>query len=374
MSGKISSVNESTTFKRAIFCDELRGFSCLLVVFAHLIIGFNLLHGFLYNPVIGQVYPKWLLSILPKYFDGALGVALFFMISGFVIPFSLYSKGPVGFIRARIIRIYPTLVVSLFLVTLLLVLVGELPFNVHALLIWLNNLSLFRGWFGGESLNSVLWTLEVEIRFYLYAALFFGVLKRSPVIFILIPLLITAVILIFGFQPVYPTGLFHNVPSALGVVCYDFGFICYMNLGVLLYLRYVNKISVIKARLLGLASIFVVIYFLHARYIGNPLVISIFAATIFVCFAKYRTSLGGIFSGLFARISYPLYLIHAPVGYVLLSILIFKCKIYSLIALPLVTLVLIGISILIHDYIEYPTVRLSRLFGPSPEHPFRQLK
>ena len=46
-------------------------------------------------------------------FWGHFGVALFFLISGFVIPFSVSSLSPRGFVIARVLRIWPTYVVGL---------------------------------------------------------------------------------------------------------------------------------------------------------------------------------------------------------------------------------------------------------------------
>ena len=47
------------------------------------------------------------------YFWGHFGVALFFIISGFVIPFSVASTTRAGFAVARVLRIWPTYLAGL---------------------------------------------------------------------------------------------------------------------------------------------------------------------------------------------------------------------------------------------------------------------
>ena len=180
-----------TSKKRIHFCDDLRGLASLLVMMALFIVGFESLKGYLYNPVNKGVYPEWFLNMLPNFFDGALGVSLFFLISGFVIPNAVMSKGSKTFLIARIIRIYPTMIVSL-LITLCIVFLANSNSVISNVIAYLKNVSLFRGWIGGENLNSVLWSLEVEIRFYFYIACAIYLLKNSPITYFMIPLLIVS--------------------------------------------------------------------------------------------------------------------------------------------------------------------------------------
>src|SRR5687768_17255458 len=103
---------------RVWFAQAIRGVACLMVVVAHCGI------LFVENPkvaaTLGQFPP---LTDLPRpaymaFFDflrdchlslGFFGVALFFLTSGFVIPYSLGRNSLGGFFLRRFFRLYPTL-------------------------------------------------------------------------------------------------------------------------------------------------------------------------------------------------------------------------------------------------------------------------
>jgi peptidoglycan/LPS O-acetylase OafA/YrhL len=76
------------------FADFLRGPAAPCVLIAH---------------IIGNVM-GWPSSM---FFLGQLGVAMFFLVSGFVISISLTKYNIQGFLLARILRIYPTYAVAL---------------------------------------------------------------------------------------------------------------------------------------------------------------------------------------------------------------------------------------------------------------------
>src|SRR5215469_2826269 len=103
---------------RVWFAQALRALACLLVVFAHY--G----HLFVLEPdTVGRLCFCPPLTDLPRaaflrvftlcdawHFSPAnFGVALFFLVSGFVIPFSLRRNSLGGFFVRRFFRLYPTL-------------------------------------------------------------------------------------------------------------------------------------------------------------------------------------------------------------------------------------------------------------------------
>lgn len=347
--------------KRILFIDELRGFAAFTVMLAHLTIGFNGLKGFLYNPTTNEnFYPSWFLDLL--YIDGALGVAIFFLISGFIIPFSLASKNPIEFLYARIIRIYPVYIVSALVSLSLTILFGLYQNNLQILMSFLSSITLFRDWIGGSAIDGVVWTLEIEVKFYLYVALMFFAIKKYPTLFIIPPIFITIVsILIYNVNIYYPIngimvgGGFMDI---INVLLYDFGYLTFMNIGVLIYFIHVNKVSIYYGLFLILISYITSLVFLYERYTGNLGVLGLYslALTIFIYLYKYSIDFKGFFSYFFAKISYPLYAVHSSLGFVLLSVFMFKFNVHSILSLIIVIVIVTFIAWLIHKYIEIPSL------------------
>ena len=111
---------------------------------------------------------------------GVFGVVLFFLISGFVIPFSVKPGFDVrGFAIRRVARIYPV-----FLVVILLALLEGLSgISPHFRMIasaslgdWLANLLLVQDFTRAKAFYSVSWTLAIEFIWY---ALFVMMMKLA---------------------------------------------------------------------------------------------------------------------------------------------------------------------------------------------------
>ena len=78
------------------FADTLRGIAAGLVLLDHTL----------------DLAGLSLTAKFPLLSLGQLGVALFFLVSGFVIPISLPKYSVPGFLVARVLRIYPTYAVA----------------------------------------------------------------------------------------------------------------------------------------------------------------------------------------------------------------------------------------------------------------------
>jgi peptidoglycan/LPS O-acetylase OafA/YrhL len=157
------------------------------------------------NAVAPEGIPKY----LGKY--GWTGVDVFFVISGFIIPSSLYRSGyrlknfPT-FLLKRIIRLDPPYLVSIILVILVGYALtfaphyeGE-PFQVGAarLLLHLGYLNVLAGY---EWLNPVYWTLAIEFQYYLLMGLSFPLVaspRRWQRLFFFVALGLLAWVVTFG--------------------------------------------------------------------------------------------------------------------------------------------------------------------------------
>lgn len=139
--------------------DGLRGLAALAVVFAHF---------------------EDAASVWPGFDFGVYGVQLFFLISGFVILLSAQAAHrPIDFVISRITRLYPAYWFSLTLATLIVIVAG-LPV-AHDPLTVLINISMFQRWLLVDNIDSVYWTLAVELQFYVLVAVLLWTRRKYEV-------------------------------------------------------------------------------------------------------------------------------------------------------------------------------------------------
>jgi peptidoglycan/LPS O-acetylase OafA/YrhL len=125
---------------------------------------------------------------------GWLGVEVFFVISGFVIPYSLYRGGYrirdfFKYVARRIVRLDPPYLAAIAVI-LALAYVSSLksgrPFVIEGqpvgsarLLLHLGYLNIFSRY---EWLNPSFWTLAIEIQYYVLMGLLFPLVTRQPAV------------------------------------------------------------------------------------------------------------------------------------------------------------------------------------------------
>lgn len=149
---------ESTVPKtfRLIELDALRGIAAVLVMLFH--------YTAKYQELYGHETP--LAFSLPW---GQYGVNLFFMISGFVIFMTLHRiVRPLDFIVSRFSRLFPAFWAAVT-ITFLLVRWLELPDKTVDISTAGLNLFMIHGLFRIPHVDSVYWTLEIELIFYAMA-------------------------------------------------------------------------------------------------------------------------------------------------------------------------------------------------------------
>jgi peptidoglycan/LPS O-acetylase OafA/YrhL len=108
--------------------------------------------------------------LMPAAQYGYLGVELFFMISGFVILMSAADGSLRRFFVSRVVRLYPAFWACCTLTALALWIGGHPALHVG----WrqyLLNLTMLGDFIGTPRVDGVYWSLFVEIRFYLWVAL-----------------------------------------------------------------------------------------------------------------------------------------------------------------------------------------------------------
>ena len=175
--------------KRLDYIDALRAVAALSVLFEHL------LGDMLRAPqsFTGSLFPL-AQAIIDSFSFGRFGVVLFFLISGFVVPFSIRGERPlVQFTISRIFRLYPAMWFAIGLLVLLSWNEGR-PLHISVIVA---NLTMMPPLFGEHWMNEAYWTLFVEIVFYGLAAALFasGFLRSVKALFALGLILVASTVL-----------------------------------------------------------------------------------------------------------------------------------------------------------------------------------
>ena len=162
---------DSSTNRNYNFIDGLRGLAILMVLVCHSV----------YADKQAGLAGRFLLSFTLTL---GYGVSLFFTISGFLISWPFWRRKcngaealiPPGYGWRRFWKIYPPLALSILLLTPCYIFrKGNAQLFIHTALQWLTGLAFIMPVSG--QLNPVMWSLVVEIHFYLVLPLLFLLTK-----------------------------------------------------------------------------------------------------------------------------------------------------------------------------------------------------
>lgn len=352
---------------RFAFANQLRGVAALCVVAAHLGQVFWVKHQLVSDATFSiapsGTPPAYATFGSPWLDLGAFGVALFFLISGFVIPLSLQRQDAAGFLIARAFRIFPTywlaLGVEIAVIAWSASYWGQ-PFTDSAWLI-LGNALLLNVVAFLPSIDLVNWTLIVEVTFYVGVALLAVPLRRAN---LAVVFWVAAGILgvsslhdLFGVSDAPASALWMFESTALYIV--------FMLIGVTFsfHARGLLGAGRLGASVLALFTLFVICWLLTFFRVQFPsfTVNYGYALLVFSTLYVLRDRIHSVrVLDYFAAISYPLYLVHSLVGYTLMQILIGRHA-GALVATAASLALVIALATLLHHVIELP----SQAFGKS---------
>lgn len=315
--------------------DLLRGFAALAVGFFHLTTAF-LQPG---NP-LRFIFER-----------GHLGVECFFVISGFIIPYTLWRKNhhlrDAGrFLLARVLRLHPAYLASLALMLLTLWLPNHLPppwfkaatidwSNIALHLLYLSEIC------GKPWINGVYWSLAIEMQYYLLLAFAFPLLHRGPkwLVFSAVALFAAS-----GSWAPHPL-VFHHAGL--------------FTPGILLFLAHTGRIQTWELLLATAASI--TLLALQSGSLHRPA--AVLAAFLIIRHLRWNPP-AGAFLG---RISYSFYLVHTIVGFAILNLFIplISSELFRSTAVLLAIAAAILAGTLFHHLVEAPTHRLAQRIGQN---------
>jgi peptidoglycan/LPS O-acetylase OafA/YrhL len=175
-------LHRSNSKEHIVFIDFLRGSAALLVAAFH-----SQIHGVWGYPGV-EISPDSLTYrfIYGQFGVGVFAVALFFIVSGFLIPSTL--ERPTATVRdfaiRRFFRLYPLYWLSLAAMAVASPLVFHNPPIPIKQVLW--NLTMLQGFAGVPDVIGVYWTLQIEVVFYILCALLFAVgflkFRRSQIV------------------------------------------------------------------------------------------------------------------------------------------------------------------------------------------------
>ena len=355
------------------FANSLRGIAALMVVVAHLYGVFwnnrDVVAMLTFSPVLPtSVATPWYIGLLwkvPDFSWGLLGVAIFFLVSGFVIPFSLSSLRAGQFLVSRAFRLVPTYAAG-FTFTLLGVYLSTRYFSsswdYRPYEVLIHYIPGLRDIAGTRGFDAVVWTLEVEVKFYLVCALAIGWFRRRSVLVFILPLILSVLAFAGSFW-LKGSADDSAVHRLLLILIFNAQYIIFMFIGVAMNYLYRGVLPERSAFLLiaGLLFLFAIVWacgpfawsLAQLWNYALAFLIFLFAFVFPNCLRSNRVL------DFFAAISYPLYVSHAVFGFFVLRWLLDHGVRPSL-SLMLVTAMSIFIAWGIHRTVEEPTHSFGR--------------
>jgi peptidoglycan/LPS O-acetylase OafA/YrhL len=256
-------------------------------------------------------YPA--LSAISRY--AYLGVDLFFIISGFVIFMSAVDRSAKSFAISRLVRLYPAYWVCCTLTFVVTLIWGVSALKVSPF-VYMANMTMLHDYFGISHVDGVYWSLFLEMKFYLFVFLviLFKQMHRAKY-FLALWLLVSVLALEF--------------PSSIVETVLITHFSAYFISGAVFYLIWKEGLDLFKGVLLLGAYILaicksmdmlrVVVSWYHFSADSNVVIglVTLFYVVFFMLAFKKLSFIRGEFLVMLGSLTYPLYLLHERIGFVI---------------------------------------------------------
>ncbi|HQS83754.1 MAG: hypothetical protein B7Y25_02340 [Alphaproteobacteria bacterium 16-39-46] len=349
--------------------NNLRAMSALLVVIYHYFIFFFTAQGLsaTYAVFAPLEFPHQdFIQILKDFpFDlGKFAVAEFFLISGFLVP-SLIEKYPTraSFFKNRFFRLWPIYVIGLGINILFIwgaCLYNDLDF-VHTMESVIASFFCVRDFLGYPFITGIVWTFEIEVKFFLFCLAVYPLIQKpSPR-----GLAFLKAFLFFAFF--YLASVFYEDQDTnfyayqfFRVLSGNLNYFCFLLLGMCFSFYLSKKISqkVFISFCLVISGLFLVESYLIFTPAGWFRTLFSFFPALFIFFwyiakSEPQKSHDVPYLRTISEMSYPLYLIHAIPGYIIIYIL-YDYGISIPFGIIVACLVSYGFTYVVHHYMEKP--------------------
>lgn len=288
------------------------------------------------------------------------------MISGFVIPFSLRRYSVKAFAINRFFRLFPTYLASLCLGVSVLYLIGS---NLQYVTVksFIAQIFFVRDWFFYPQIDGLVWTLEVEVKFYFISAIIYWVFSKNVSYRSLVG--ISGFILMASEVFRWKSGYFlnHGYSGIVYAIESIFVFIPFLLIGWIFHIHFFMNGSIRKV--IGIIGVLFAIfafnlyrsvYFaeLFSKMIFNySIAVAVFSLSF--CFRE-RFHKNRILDWL-ASISYSLYASHAILGYALSYFLYVNGVYVELVPIATILICLVTASVIFH-LVENRSKDLGKIF------------
>lgn len=353
---------------RALFANQLRGLAVVAVIIVHWCgiywYARETVASYIHAP-LAEGGPSSMLHWLtiPTFNYGPFGVSIFFLISGFVIPFSLARLAPGQFLIARLLRIYPTYIAASLLMLVIVYLSSrywgqEFSMPTGRLLA---NLLLLQGNFGSPTIDLVNWTLSIEIKFYIVATLLYQSIRNGNAY----PIFLFSVAVLAGTAafPQLLAGMTVS-PELVDSLKTELMCVIFMFIGTGFYHHYTGTYT--TRQLVQYAAILLVVFMLcwpntsWVNQIPNVPQNYIYGLVLFsvsYVFRRYFRPIAPL--DFLANISYSIYVLHSIIGYASIRFLMDKGLSFPVSGL-LTLIFVLCLAYALHRLVERPTMHLGK--------------
>lgn len=276
--------------------DSIRGIAALAVLLYHYTTGYTQN----YDLNWGYSFPY-----------GWLGVPLFFILSGFVITLTINRcKSPLEFLIKRFIRLYPTYWICLS-TTLLFIYLFDAHYLKMPLIAVIANYSMFTEFLGFKYIDGAYWSLLPELLFYGLMTFLMFLDKKNDIFYVNIICIFLCV-----FNNIYPIAILSKI--------LNLNYILLFMIGIFLYDIYIGKVTNKYTHMLIALNVTIAAYVYPCWNMDLSVfklitIFGIFVAIFYLIIYGKMSFLARSKSLLFlGKISYPLYLIHENVGFILI--------------------------------------------------------